>query len=279
MPCRRLVSPAVLSLLAVVGGCGGETGIKTSSAPPPVEKEVPSEEMTAAKLRKLLGDDRVQVEVRGDRIRGLQFQNANVSDIEPLRGLELTTVDLYQQPIDDISPLEGMPLEHLKLTKTNVTELSPLEGMPLKTLDLIDTPVTDISVVTSLDLEILWLRGSRVRDLSPLAGQKLESLDVQNTDVTSIAVAPRIEGLERLNIVDTPVTDLTPLEGLRLTRLLFTPSQIEKGLDVVRNMKSLTQLDVEFREQGMLDPKEFWKRYDAGEFDKQDDAGPQSDDE
>ena len=52
----------------------------------------------------------------------------------------------------------------------------------------------------------------------------------------------------------------------QLTRLLFTPAKIAKGLDVVRAMNSLTELDVTFRDPQRLAPAEFWQRYEAGEF-------------
>ena len=70
--------------------------------------------------------------------------------------------------------------------------------------------------------------------------------------------------LQRLNIAGTAVTDLTPLAGLPLTRLILTPSRITTGLEVVRRMQTLTELDVTFREPSRLSPADFWRRYDAG---------------
>ncbi len=48
--------------------------------------------------------------------------------------------------ITDLSPLKGMPLETLQLQKTKVTDLSALRGMPLTDLRLHDcTDLTDLS--------------------------------------------------------------------------------------------------------------------------------------
>ena len=62
------------------------------------------------------------------------------------------------------------------------------------------------------------------------------------------------------------MTDLRPLAGLRLTRLIVTPKNITHGWDAVRNMSTLQELDVELREPQRWTPDEFWKRFDAGEF-------------
>lgn len=52
--------------------------------------------------------------------------------------------------------------------------------------------------------------------------------------------------------------DLSPLEGMRLTEVLL-PGEVAKGLNVLRKMKSLTNID-------RMPAEQFWKRYDAGEF-------------
>jgi hypothetical protein len=51
-----------------------------------------------------------------------------------------------------------------------------------------------------------------------------------------------------------------------LTTILFTPKNITKGLDVIRQMKSLKTIGPTVEKQ--FPPAEFWKKYDAGEFGK-----------
>jgi hypothetical protein len=73
--------------------------------------------------------------------------------------------------------------------------------------------------------------------------------------------------LKRLNIAGSAVSDLRPLAGLSLTRLIFTPSKIEHGIEIVRGMQSLEALDVQFEDaDAVLRPDEFWHKYDAGDF-------------
>ena len=122
-----------------------------------------------------------------------------------------------------------------------------------------------------MTLETLWLRDTRVSDLSPLLGLNLVSLDLQGCDVSDLDVVSRLPGLKRLNIAGTPITDLRPLEGMLLERLIFTPSRITEGLDFVRQMPTLRELDIEFEGNAPVrSPTTFWAAYDAGEFSKPD---------
>jgi hypothetical protein len=51
---------------------------------------------------------------------------------------------------------------------------------------------------------------------------------------------------------------------MELTDIRFTPKNITKGLDTIRQMKNLKTIQVKAREP--LPPTAFWKKYDAGEF-------------
>lgn len=71
------------------------------------------------------------------------------------------------------------------------------------------------------NLEVIIISGSPIKDLSPFANcKKLRVLEAANcgyiTDLTPLA---QCESLEMLNICYTKVTDLTPLDDLKLTNL------------------------------------------------------------
>jgi hypothetical protein len=70
--------------------------------------------------------------------------------------------------------------------------------------------------------------------------------------------------LKLLWIDDTGITDLTPLQGMPLEDVRLTPKKITKGLDVLRDMKSLKTIGPDWL-QGWPAAK-FWERYDKGEF-------------
>lgn len=276
-------------LALAIGGC--EPSATDSESAATQEVEIPTaparaKVTTIADLRKALGaNDNAQFFKRSGEIYRAQLGQSGVTDLEPLRGVPLTELDLYNLPITDISPLEGMqlrilylegthvsdisvlkgmPLEELYLQDTNVSDLSPLEGMPLRMLNLKGCPIDSIENVSEFPLNTLWIPSTQVSDLTPLAASNLESLDIEDTPVESLLPIAGMLSLKRLNMAKCAVTDLRPLKGLALTRLVFTPSRITHGIDLVRAMDSLEEIGPSFEQR--LRPDEYWRLYDAGEF-------------
>jgi hypothetical protein len=85
---------------------------------------------------------------------------------------------------------------------------------------------------------------SIITDLSPLQGMPLTELSLGGE-----------------------VFDLTPLEGLGLTEVFIHFRKFTKGIDVLRRMKSIQTIGY-FEKQKRVTPSEFWKQYDARNFDK-----------
>jgi internalin A len=222
-----------------------------------------------------------------DQLVMAEFVGAHVRDISPLKGYPLFYLGLRENPVEDLSPLQGMELRELYLEQTQVKDLTPLRGMPLQTLylsgspvsdlspvadcpiaylNLLGAPLTDLTPLKKLPLDTLWLNETKVEDLGPLETTPLVSLTLHKAPVRDISVLGRMPTLQRLHIGETEVTDLRPLKNLRLQRLIFTPAKITEGLDVIRAMESLRELDVELSEGPRLTPAEFWAKFDAGEF-------------
>ena len=70
--------------------------------------------------------------------------------------------------------------------------------------------------------------------------------------------------LKVLRIDNTGITDLTPLQGMPLEDIRLTPKNITKGLDILRDMKSLKTIGITWEQAWPA--AEFWDRYDKGEF-------------
>lgn len=244
------------------------------------------EKLPAVELRQRLKANRNAVfHLGGGEIREVGLADSGVTEIAPLKGLPLRILDLHGLPVSEISVLEGMPLKKLALSETQVSDISVLKGMPLeelylmnskvvdlspladsriKKLNLLGTEVEDISPVAKLPLHTLWLNDTKVRDLSPLRGKSLESLDISGTQVDDLSPLAEMGTLKRLNIASSKVNDLSHLKRLQLERLIFTPKNFNKArLDVIRNMWSLQELDITFREPQRLRPAQFWQLYDA----------------
>lgn len=191
-----------------------------------------------------------------------------IADLAPLKGMALSVLDLEGTQVADLSPLAGMPLRSLWLNRAPVADLTPLKNAPLLSeLSLLGTKVTDLTPLSGLPLESLWLNETPVTDVTPITSCPLVTLTLHKTPVTDISGLAKVQTLQRLHLGESGVTDLRPLAGLRLTRLIVTPSRIQEGWDVVRGMTSLRELDVELRESDpKWTPEEFWKRFDAGEL-------------
>ncbi|WP_437224044.1 leucine-rich repeat domain-containing protein [Planctomicrobium sp. SH661] len=223
--------------------------------------------------------------IQGMPLKKLVLIQAPVSDLSPIAGMPLVLLDaseslvadvgpvstlgnlqelyLEKAQVSEISPLKDLSIKKLWLSHCPVRDLSPLAGKTFEELNLCDTLVEDFSPLASMKIGTLWLRGTGLADLTVISEIPLKSLDVQKTAVTDLSPISKMTSLERLNIADTEVTDLTPLQGLALTRLVFTPEKITRGMDVIRNMKSLRQLDTSFDgAQTLATPSEFWERFD-----------------
>jgi hypothetical protein len=92
-----------------------------------------------------------------------------------------------------------MPLTSLDLAEVRgVTSLAPLEGMPLRYLNVAGATVTDLGSVSSL--------------------KSLGWLIVDRTPITTLEPLRSLR-LERISLLHTGVTDLTPIQGMPLKQL------------------------------------------------------------
>ncbi len=260
---------------------------------PPVKSADPSDQppkLTADELRRALrANENAEFKRVGNTfVEAVLFQSG-AKTIEPLKGLPLRVLDLgackaiadisalQRMPlkrliledtsVSDISALAGMKLELLYLQNTTVKDLSVLKGMPIEQLNLMNVPVSDLSVAAGMPLSTLWIPGTQVTDLSPLKDVRLESLDVEELPLTDFSVIADMTSLKRLNIAGTPLRDVSILSNLKLDRITLTPDTIDAGMDVLRNMSSLTQVWVSTglgAETQQFNAADFWKRYDDG---------------
>ena len=218
------------------------------------------------------------------KIVAAEFPSCGLKDLSPLRGLKLEALDLSGNPVREIRHLRGMPLTRLfleytlvesleelreaklvelRLNGSPIRSLSGLEGHPLENLYAVGTQINNISALASSNLRQLWLTESPVTDLSPLEGLPLVSLTAHRTLVEDLSFVRKLPLLQRLHIGETLIKDLTPLGGLNLTRLVFTPGRIERGMEVVRSLSNLREIGTKFDDQGrdLMPPDAFWAQF------------------
>jgi serine/threonine protein kinase/WD40 repeat protein/Leucine-rich repeat (LRR) protein len=195
----------------------------------------------------------------------LSFSCTGVSDLSPLKGMGLRVLYFEATPVSDLSALAGMALTHVRCNDTGVSELLPLKGMPLTSLSCGGSSVDDLSPLKDMPLTYLDCGTTKVSDLSPLHGAPLQNLSCDSTRISDLAPLQGMP-LTELLCEQTNVSDLSSLQGMNLTKISFPAANIAKGIDVIRQMKTLTSLGISWKDENQFPPAEFWKKYDAGEF-------------
>jgi hypothetical protein len=137
-----------------------------------------------AKLKKLNPgfDGKETHTIEGGVVTVLEFLADKVTDISPVRALaHLKWLHCTGSPgaiskLTDLSPLKGMQLTSFSCGHTPVADLSPLKGMPLVALGCHSTRVADLSPLKGMKLEKFSCSQSPVADLSPPQGHEAETL-------------------------------------------------------------------------------------------------------
>jgi hypothetical protein len=212
-------------------------------------------------------DGKLTPTIENDAVIGLNFDNdQTVSDLSPLRGMPLKTLDIKDTRVTDLTPLTGMPLETLMAWRWRGSDLTPLKGMPLKWLNCGGGGQKfDLTPLAGLPLDFLCINQTQVSDLGPLEGVPLTRMHCVNTPVADLTPLHKMR-LRVLAIEGTSVTDLSPLKGMPLVHIRLTPKNITRGLEILRDMKSIKEIGIS--ENAYWSPAEFWARYDKGEFTK-----------
>lgn len=161
-------------------------------------------------LAPLAGLPIVTLDLGGNRIR----------DLEPLRGMTLTTLRLGGNQVEDLAPLAGMPLRNLVIDGNRIEDLAPLADLPLDILHANRNRIRDLAPLARLRLSVLMLEGNPLDELAPLAGMPLSALTFCGAGVRDLAPLAGMP-LSHLAVHDLGEADARPLTGLRLQTLEF----------------------------------------------------------
>jgi tRNA A-37 threonylcarbamoyl transferase component Bud32 len=192
--------------------------------------------------------------LRGMQLLNLSVANTKVSDLSPLKEMPLTFLDCRATRMKDLSPLKGMPLTSFLLDDTPVADLSPLKGMQLILLGAGNTQVSDLSPLRDMKLTNLGCNGTQVADLSPLKDMPLSYLMCNGSQVKDLSPLKGMP-LEALNVGGTKVSDLSPLKGMPLKNL-SCDFKAERDAAILRSIPTLETINGK-------PTREFWKEVEA----------------
>ncbi len=193
----------------------------------------------------------------------------------------------------NLADLTHLALDHTKVTDAGMVYFKDCKD--LRYLDLGDTNVADRGLIHFKDckaLTTLYLYATNVSDAGLAHFKHCNNLTYLNLAYTRVSDAglahfkndkalthlhlhwtkvsdaglAHCKGmpLRLLWIYETGITDLTPLQGMPLEEMRLTPKNITRGLDVLRDMKSLKTIGIS--QDQSWPAAEFWERYDKGEF-------------
>ncbi len=194
--------------------------------------------------------------LRGMPLEELFCGSTEVRDLSPLLGMPLRTLVVWNTQVADLAPLAGMPLQLVSIAGTSVRDLSPLRGMPLRTIHLNEcgelhdlSPLLDCPYLRELLLpphpanisgfrrhaslryisftynwpaalpaqtaKSFWARIDG--GLDPVAVSQELAVAFKVTE--PIAVTLRPDQTLDIDLSKRPISDLTPLDGLKIGKL------------------------------------------------------------
>jgi hypothetical protein len=128
--------------------------------------------------------------------------------------------------------------------------------------------IQDLAPLRGMKLSYLGINGcNKIRDFEPIREMPLTTLCMNQTRLGDLTVLSGLKKLENLQILDCPeVKDLSGLDGLQLKTIHLTPRFVQKGMEVLRRMKSLDSITVDANRT--IKAGLFWKLHDRGELPK-----------
>ncbi len=193
-----------------------------------------------------------------------------VISIEAFPGRPATVFAMEAASLRDLSPLTAIPVEEVSLSGLEVVDWDSLEKLNLKKLVIANSTTGVVPSPSSTGFSQLVEAGFRDSDLSQIgflrSALSLERLDLANTQVTDLTVidSRRLRYLDLTGIMPSSLFPLSrfPLEHLVLdTALTLEPTKLHL-LKFHRNLRFLrTAADPENQTT-----REFWSKLDRGEY-------------
>lgn len=153
-----------------------------------------------------------------------------ITDIAPLRYfVNLRYLNLQRNGIHDVSALAGLTaLEELRLEEDDIFDFSPLAGLVnLKTLYM-SSYTRDVSFLSNqTKLENLNIGGCRALPEGLANLTELRSFEANGGELSDISLLANLKHLDKVGIAWNLVEDLSPLEGLPITRLYLQGNPIK----------------------------------------------------
>ena len=158
--------------------------------------------------------------IEKDVVKSIGFLSNEVKDISPVRAL---------------TGLTDLSCSGSGIGKGKVSDLSPINDLKLASLRCDFTQVSNLSPLHEMPLTILSCVGSNVSHLMPLKGMPLKELYLD--DAKKVYDLSPLDGMKitRISFGHSQVSDLTPLKNMKLEYLSFGETKVS-DISVLRGM-------------------------------------------
>ncbi|EAF9641633.1 hypothetical protein A6I69_14770 [Listeria monocytogenes] len=144
--------------------------------------------------------------------------NSNISDLSPLANMSnLTDLGVQNTKVSDISPLKNLNLVELNIGGTKVSDLSPLANMTdMKVLTINGLGISDISPLENMTkMTHLYMNENPFGDLSLLENMTdMVELEAGRCEISDVSPLANLTKLEWLELGYNHISDVSPLANL-----------------------------------------------------------------
>lgn len=184
-----------------------------------------------------------------------------IDTVEDLKNMpSLHTLELVKQSITDLTPLKKLELVHLYLNDNHIEDISVLKEMTsLYTLEIGGNPVSDFSVISNFDylgeLDISDTKCINLSFLNNTTGLKL--LIAKNLNIENINFVRSLYALEQLTFEHNKITDISSIKELNHLKHLNIAHNPIENISIINSMKSIKSVVIR---DTKIDPNKIDKR-------------------
>jgi internalin A len=181
------------------------------------------------------------------QLETLELASNFITDISALSNLNLKTLNIDENHIDNIHPLSRLKsLNYLSASRNLIATISPISKLVnLKSLYLShNSNVSNITPLSKLhDLSVLLLFATSAPNISALANlKKLTYLDLDGNGISSISALKDLTELETLDLRNNNIIDISPLQKLSKLEKLFLQNNRIENIDSIKSLNNLYSL-------------------------------------
>ena len=180
--------------------------------------------------------------IKGMKLKSLVLINCPVENIEVLRGMLLDKLNLERTLVSNINALRGMRLRYFNGTHTRIKSIAPLKDMPLKALVMNHSSLNNIGALKTISPEVLEMNGTLISALPEMNVERLERLNISDTTIKDLSRLKDAKKLKDISFSNTQVTNISPLKGIKLNKAHLTGTAVSDISPIAS--PSLTELHI-----------------------------------